>query len=105
MMPKSGEFVFIDWLRWQTPSEAGVPIGPGDDAAALRFAPDEIVLATTDMLMDGTCFNLAQVGPRQVGRKAMAVNLSDIAAMAGRPKFALVAVALPTVGGRGLAQE
>ena len=47
------------------------------------------------MLMDGTDFILAEVGPRRVGRKAMAVNLSDIAAMAGTPTAVVVSVALP----------
>jgi thiamine-monophosphate kinase len=57
------------------------------------------------MLLDGSCFRLAEVGPRRVGRKAMAVNLSDIAAMAGRPVAAVVSVGLPRQGGRALAEE
>jgi thiamine-monophosphate kinase len=50
------------------------------------------------MLMDGTDFILAEIGPRRAGRKAMAANLSDIAAMAGVPTFAVVSVALPRTG-------
>jgi thiamine-monophosphate kinase len=50
-------------------------------------------LVTTDMLLEGSCFRLAEAGPRRVGRKAMAVNLSDIAAMAGRPLAAVIAFA------------
>jgi len=103
MSPGSGEFAYIEWLRRQTPTDARVLIGPGDDCAALRFNADASVLVTTDMLMDGTCFRLAEVGPRPVGRKAMAVNLSDIAAMAGRPMAAVVSVALPRTNGRALA--
>jgi thiamine-monophosphate kinase len=60
------------------------------------------------MLMDGTCFRLSEMGesgPRAVGRKALAVNLSDIAAMAGRPVAAVAAVAFPRQGGRRLAEE
>lgn len=53
------------------------------------------MLVTTDMLMDGRHFRLAEAGPLAVGRKAMGANLSDIAAMAGRPFAAVVAVALP----------
>src|SRR5262249_43585157 len=54
---------------------------------------------------DGSCFRLDEAGPRRVGRKAMAVNLSDIAAMAGRPVAAVASVGLPRRGGRALAEE
>jgi thiamine-monophosphate kinase len=65
------------------------------------------------MLLEGSCFRLAQTHPgepgagtaRQIGRKAMAVNLSDIAAMAGVPVAAVVSVGLPRKGGRALAEE
>jgi thiamine-monophosphate kinase len=57
------------------------------------------------MLLEGSCFRLAEAGPRRVGRKAMAVNLSDIAAMAGQPIAAVVSVGLPRHGGRALAEE
>ena len=88
----------------RTPSDPRVLIGPGDDTAAIRWPPDTPCLITTDMLMDGTCFRLAEAGPRRVGRKAMAVNLSDIAAMAGRPVAAVVSLGLPKSGGRALAE-
>src|SRR3954453_6390515 len=101
----SGEFAFIDWVRRQTPADPRVLIGPGDDTAALRLTPGLPSLVTTDMLLDGSCFVLAEAGPRRVGRKAMAVNLSDIAAMAGRPVAAVVSVGLPRAGGRALAEE
>ena len=80
-------------------------IGPGDDAALLDWSGGANCIATTDMLLEGSCFILAEAGPRRVGRKAMAVNLSDIAAMAGRPIAALVSVGLPRHGGRALAEE
>src|SRR5437773_134835 len=57
------------------------------------------------MLLEGSCFRLAEAGPRRVGRKAMAVNLSDIAAMAGLPVAAVVSLGLPRQGGLALAQE
>src|SRR6266581_4525107 len=100
-----GEFAYIDWLRRRTPADPRVLIGPGDDAAALRLTPGVPCLVTTDMLLDGSCFRLAEAGPRRVGRKAMAVNLSDIAAMAGKPVAAVVSVGLPRQGGRALAEE
>jgi thiamine-monophosphate kinase len=100
-----GEFAFIDWLRRRTPSAERVLIGPGDDTAALSWSGGMPCLVTTDMLLDGSCFRLDEVGPRRVGRKAMAVNLSDIAAMAGMPVAAVVSVGLPRTGGRALAEE
>src|SRR5436309_12077407 len=99
------EFAYIDWLRRRTPADPRVLMGPGDDTAVLRWTAGAPCLVTTDMLLEGSCFRLAEAGPRQVGRKAMAVNLSDIAAMAGRPVAAVVSVGLPRQGGRALAEE
>jgi thiamine-monophosphate kinase len=100
-----GEFAYIDWLRRRTPADPRVLLGPGDDTAALGLTPGAPCLVTTDMLLEGSCFRLAEAGPRRVGRKAMAVNLSDIAAMAGRPVAAVVSLGLPRQGGRALAEE
>ena len=100
----TGEFSFISWLRSQTPAASRVLVGPGDDTAVLAPSTRQ-QLITVDMLMDGTDFWISQVGARAAGRKAMAVNLSDIAAMAGIPTAAVVSVALPKVGGRELAEE
>src|SRR5581483_2831826 len=104
-IPPSGEFAFIDWLRRQTPGADRVVLGPGDDTAILGWPKDRPCLVTTDMLLEGSCFILAEAGPRLVGRKAMAVNLSDMAAMAARPVAAVVSVGLPRQGGRALAEE
>ena len=93
-----GEFAFIDWLRRRTPPAGRVLLGPGDDTAVLAWPGGAPCLVTTDMLLEGSCFLLAEAGPRRVGRKAMAVNLSDIAAMAGRPVAAVVSVGLPRRG-------
>ncbi len=98
-----GEFAFIDWVRRQTPADPRVPVGPGDDCAVLAPPPGNL-LVTTDLLTEGVDFLLAECGPTAVGRKAMAVNLSDLAAMAGKPVGAVVAVALPP-GGMAIAQE
>jgi thiamine-monophosphate kinase len=109
----SGEFAFIDWLRQRTPPAERVSLGPGDDTAVLRWPAAADCLVTTDMLLEGSCFRLAETHPaapgagtaRQIGRKAMAVNLSDIAAMAGVPIAAVASVGLPRKGGRALAEE
>lgn len=100
-----GEFEYIDWLRRRTPADARVLLGPGDDTAVLRAPPGVPWLVTTDMLLEGSHFVLSEAGPRRVGRKAMAVNLSDIAAMAGRPVAAVASVGLPRRAGSQLAEE
>ncbi len=95
------ELDFIDWLRTVIRPDPRVPLGPGDDCAAVVWPTGSNLLVATDMLLEGSCFRLAEAGPRRVGRKAMAVNLSDMAAMAGQPVAAVVSVGVP----RGLSQE
>jgi thiamine-monophosphate kinase len=97
------EFEFIDWIRARTPGAAGVIIGPGDDCAVVRET-DRPMLVTTDMLMEGVDF-LGDTEPRRVGRKAMSANLSDIAAMGGVPRWAVVSVALPRRWNASKAEE
>ncbi len=69
-------------------------IGIGDDAAAWK-GDSSIQLATTDSLVQDTHFDLNITGWEELGWKAVAVNLSDIAAMGGVPKYALISLALP----------
>lgn len=99
-----GEFSFINWVRRSTPRDPRVPIGIGDDTAAVSTPGGGITLITTDMLLEGSCFILEEAGPYRVGSKAMRVNLSDIAAMAGVPTFAVVSVGLPRRHGREIAE-
>lgn len=94
------EFEFIRRLRADTPAHPGVIVGPGDDCAVLA-RPSGRVLVTTDVLTEGVDFILAECGPRAVGRKAMAANLSDIAALGGRPTAAVVGVVVPRSSGTG----
>ncbi|MEX2287059.1 MAG: thiamine-phosphate kinase [Planctomycetaceae bacterium] len=88
------EFEYIDWVRSQVKRHPRVPLGIGDDTALVRFQQPTDCLVTVDMLMEGVHFKSPPATPRQIGRKAVAVNLSDIAAMAGRPLAAVVSVAL-----------
>src|SRR5438105_7377896 len=98
------EFAYIEWLRRLTPADPRVLVGPGDDTAAVRWTPGAPCLVTTDMLLEGSHFRLAEAGPHRVGRKAMAVNLSDIAAMAGQPVAAVVSLGLPRQGANQIAE-
>lgn len=93
--PQPGEFELIQWIRDRTTPGASTVVGIGDDAAVLRPTPGRDLVVTTDLLMDGRHFHLDPHSPEAVGYKAMAVNLSDLAAMAARPVAAVVAVALP----------
>lgn len=70
------------------------PVGPGDDAAVLAI-PDGRVVATTDTMVHGPDFRLAWSSAADLGYKAAAVNLADVAAMGARPVALLVALAMP----------
>jgi len=89
------EFDLIEWIRRHASTSPAVVTGIGDDAAALALPPDALALVTTDMLIDGVHFRSNETSPRQIGRKAIARALSDIAAMAGDPVAVVVALAAP----------
>lgn len=78
----------------RTPESAFAELGPGDDAAVVR-APSGSVVVTTDTLVHGPDFRLAWSSGYDLGWKAAAVNLADVAAMGARPTGLLVALAIP----------
>lgn len=88
------EFELIDRYFRRTPHNADVRVGIGDDATVIAPAPGMEYALTVDMLVEGRHF-AADADPRWVGHKALAVNLSDLAAMGALPRFALLAGALP----------
>ena len=102
-MNHPGEFDLIAAIRRRAGSHPRLRLGIGDDCAALTMPGGPELLVTTDMLMDGRHFRLEEAGAEAVGYKALAVNLSDIAAMAGAPLAAFVAVALPRAGAAEIA--
>ena len=90
-----GEFGFIGRIAEQAGSTGGVVLGIGDDAAAVIPSPGRQTLVTADMLVEGVHFDLGLTPPFELGRKSLAVNLSDIAAMGGIPRHALLSLAIP----------
>jgi len=88
----AGEFDLID-KYFVRPTPTAV-LGPGDDCALVQPSPGKQLAVTTDMLVAGTHF-LPDTDPRNLGWKALAVNLSDLAAMGAQPRWVTLAGALP----------
>lgn len=104
MLSDVGEFGWIERLRRRTVPGKGVRVGIGDDTAVLAGTGNKDILFTTDMLIEGRHFRLSEATPIEIGRKALAVNLSDIAAMGGTPTHAVVSVGFPARAPLSLAE-
>ena len=90
-----GEFGLIQRIRrWMATSGSDLIKGIGDDAAVMEMG-DKALLATTDILIEGIHFRRSWIDAYSLGKKAILVNLSDIAAMGGTPKYFLVSLGLP----------
>lgn len=90
-----GEFELIERLKqYLLPPSSQVELGIGDDAASVQWNQKRI-LTTVDSLVEGVHFDWKFCWPSEVGKKAVRVNFSDIAAMGGKPRFALIALGLP----------
>lgn len=89
------ESEFVHWLQRISPRRvAGLALGIGDDAAVVRIATGRELILTTDLSIEGVHF-LHRLHPaRSVGHRALARALSDVAAMGGTPRFALLSLAL-----------
>jgi len=101
------EFAIIDWFRncMATSSMPRLELGIGDDTAVVAFPDPVHALFAVDVLLEGVHFTVSDTTPEAIGRKALAVNLSDIAAMAGRPIAAVVGVALNRQHGFDFAKQ
>ncbi|KMP10369.1 hypothetical protein UR09_06460 [Candidatus Nitromaritima sp. SCGC AAA799-A02] len=91
-----GEFGLIDRFRSQLDSRSPrVKTGIGDDCAVFSTRSNTVQLVSTDALIESIHFDLKTISPEQLGRKTLAANISDIAAMGGTPYLALVSLGLP----------
>jgi thiamine-monophosphate kinase len=91
-----GERRLLARIRARLPKPPGhVVVGVGDDAAVLESARNVRIVVTTDTLVEGVHFDRAFSTPADIGHKALAVNLSDLAAMGATPVWALLSLALP----------
>jgi thiamine-monophosphate kinase len=91
-MPRESDI--ISRIRSRARTGEGLVVGIGDDAAVLSLDGKEII-ACCDLMVEDVHFRTAWTEPRLIGHKALAVSLSDVAAMGGVARFALVSVALP----------
>lgn len=101
---KETEFGYIKWIQKRLKPYPDVALGSGDDAAVIRISKGRCLIATTDTIVEGIDFKphvrfaqCKQITPEAIGHKAVAISLSDIAAMGqGKPPlYALITVALP----------
>ena len=91
-----GEFGLIERIRNKVKLYSkNIIAGIGNDAAVLKYGKKNYILFTTDMLVENSHFSLKYSTPEQIGMKAIEQNVSDIAAMGGFPKFAVISLALP----------
>jgi len=89
-----GEFALVDRIRARARARADVALGIGDDAAVLDLPPGRQLVVTSDTLVAGVHFP-DDTAPADIGWKALAVNLSDLAAMAAEPAWCTLALTLP----------
>lgn len=90
-----GEFGLIERIAARVAGAAGVITGIGDDAAVTATAPAMQLLTSTDMLLEDVHFRRQWHDPHRLGRKSLAVSISDIAAMGGLPRWTLLSLAVP----------
>ncbi len=90
-----GEFGLIERIAALAGRDGGAVIGIGDDTAVLDVGGRGLLLATIDIQVEGRHFRRERIDPLRLGRRTAAINLSDIGAMGGMPRWALVSLALP----------
>jgi thiamine-monophosphate kinase len=90
-----GEFPLIQSMTRNLQTDESVIHGVGDDCAVLEYTLQKYLLFSTDMVIEDIHFKRAEMNPKYIGYKALARNISDIAAMGGEPTYAVVSIGLP----------
>lgn len=89
------EFSFIKWIRNNQKKDRNTVIGIGDDCSSIKIDHDNLYLITTDMLVEGTHFELKKHTPREIGKKSIACSISDVAAMGCPAAYAVISICFP----------
>ena len=104
LIAKLGEFGLIERFKKRIKTDASVVEGSGDDCAVLKYSKNFYQLFTCDMLVEGVDFR-HQENPYLIGRKAIAVSASDIAACAGIPRYCIISIGLPAKASVGFTDK
>jgi thiamine-monophosphate kinase len=91
-----GEFGFIERIRRAAAGGPGVRLGIGDDCAVLDWPAGHVLLTSNDLLIEGVHFRLEWSDWHALGRKSVSVNVSDIAAMGGIPRYLYLGLGIPS---------
>lgn len=91
------EFEFIDQIKPASHHQPSLVMGIGDDAAVYTSTQGMREVVCVDTMIEGVHFTKETLSPNQIGRKALAINVSDLAAMGAVPRFYLVSIAIPAV--------
>ena len=89
------EFSFIEYLKKKIPRSGRVSVGIGDDAAVLSVDKRKKLVVSTDVIVENIDFRIKEINPEKIGRKALAINLSDIAAMGASPTAFVISIGKP----------
>ncbi len=95
LLSELGEFGFIDTIRGLAEDDPRVVVGIGDDAAVLDLGGPELIVVTTDAQFEGRHFDLTWLTCHEIGQRAGAAAISDIAAMGAKPAAVFCSAALP----------
>jgi thiamine-monophosphate kinase len=89
------EFSFIEYLKKTIPKSGRVKVGIGDDAAVMGVGKGKKLVVSTDVIVESVDFKIKDLSPEKIGRKALAINLSDIAAMGASPTAFVISIGRP----------